>query len=237
MSAHTMEMHENGRSLRSTREGFLAQLSPAARSEFDSLLCPSVYPEGATLFSEKEAARGVFVLVQGSVKLSICSSEGKTLILRIANAGEILAMNAALSAASHEVSAETMHTCQVAFVRRDDFLRFLARYPEAYLGVARELICDYRKACDQLRTVSLSVSVTARMATLLLNWSSNGQETKQGTRIKMPLTHEEIGEFIGTSRETVTRTLSDFKRRHLVALQGSTLLIPNRAALENLAVA
>jgi CRP/FNR family transcriptional regulator len=51
----------------------------------------------------------------------------------------------------------------------------------------------------------------------------------------MPLTHEEIAEFIGTTRETVTRTLSDFKVRHLVSVQGSTMMIPNRAALETFA--
>ena len=51
----------------------------------------------------------------------------------------------------------------------------------------------------------------------------------------MPLTHEEIGEFIGSSRETVTRTFSDFKSRHLIALKGLTVTIPSREALENVA--
>jgi CRP/FNR family transcriptional regulator len=61
------------------------------------------------------------------------------------------------------------------------------------------------------------------------------QQTKEGIRIKVPLTHEEIAEFIGTTRETVTRTLSDFKVRHLVSIQGSTMMILSRAALETFA--
>ena len=60
---------------------------------------------------------------------------------------------------------------------------------------------------------------------------NEGREDKS-TQIKLPLTHEEIAEFIGTTRETVTRTLSEFKNRQLVALQGSTLMISNRPALE-----
>jgi CRP/FNR family transcriptional regulator len=68
----------------------------------------------------------------------------------------------------------------------------------------------------------------------LLDWSEGAEQTKLGTRITLPLTHEEIGEFIGSSRETVTRAFSEFKSRHLVALKGSTVTIPNREALENM---
>jgi CRP/FNR family transcriptional regulator len=68
-----------------------------------------------------------------------------------------------------------------------------------------------------------------------LDWSQNGQSTENGTRFRFCLTHEEIGECIGASRETVTRTLSTFKLRRLVAFNGSTLTIPNRRALESYA--
>jgi len=94
---------------------------------------------------------------------------------------------------------------------------------------------QYQAACEQLHTLGLSVSAHEKLARLLLSWSAGIQQTKEGTRIKMPLTHEEIAEFIGTSRETVTRTLSDFKVRHLIAIQGSTMMIPSLAALENFA--
>jgi CRP/FNR family transcriptional regulator len=77
----------------------------------------------------------------------------------------------------------------------------------------------------------LSASAPEKLARLLLEWSSETKDGKPMTQIKMPLTHEEIAEFIGTTRETVTRTLSEFKTRRLVALQGSTLSISNRPAL------
>jgi len=84
-----------------------------------------------------------------------------------------------------------------------------------------------------LRTLGLTSSANEKLARLLLDWSAQGTETKQGTEIKFPLTHEEIAAFIGTTRETVTRTLSEFKDRHLVAQRGATLRIPNRGALES----
>jgi len=86
-------------------------------------------------------------------------------------------------------------------------------------------------ACEQLRNVALSASVPEKLARLLLDWSEGGQTTDCGTRFRFSLTHEEIGEFIGASRETVTRTLSTFKHRRLVTCQGATLTIPNRTAL------
>jgi CRP/FNR family transcriptional regulator len=202
--------------------------------EFETVKSTATYPAGAILFLEKQDPRGIFVLCQGEVKLSISSSGGKTLILRIAKPGEILGLMAVMSGSSYEVTAETLHPCQVAFIRRDDFLKFLARHPEVYLAVVKQLSSLYQGACEQLRTVGLSASAPEKLARVLLDWSTTGKETKQGTQIKVPLTHEEIAEFIGTTRETVTRTLSDFKTRQLVALQGSTMMISNRAALETI---
>jgi CRP/FNR family transcriptional regulator, cyclic AMP receptor protein len=216
-------------------EGFFCQLPAAAVKDFDTIKSTATYPKGALLFVEKQESRGVYVLCQGEVKLSISSADGKTLIMRIARAGELLGLMAAMAELPYEVTAETSHPCQVAFVRRDDFLRFLAKHPEASQHVVRQMSSQYRGACEQLHTIGLSTSAQEKLARLLLSWTDGIHQTKEGTRIKLPLTHEEIAEFIGTTRETVTRTLSDFKERHLVTIQGSTLMIPNRAALENFA--
>ena len=83
--------------------------------------------------------------------------------------------------------------------------------------------------------VGLSASVPERLARLLLVWSEPSQKPATGSRCRLSLTHEEIGEFIGTSRETVTRTLTTFKQRQLVACHGATLTIPNRMALATFA--
>jgi CRP/FNR family transcriptional regulator, cyclic AMP receptor protein len=230
-----LELNEGCKNCKLRGAGYFCQLPPAAVRDFDAIKSTATYPKGALLFVEKQDARGIYVLCEGEVKLSISSPEGKTLILRIARAGELLGLMAVMSGQPYEVTAETIHPCQVAFVRKEDFLRFLAAHAEASQSVVRQMSAQYRGACEQLRTVGLSASAQEKLARLLLSWSEGIQQTKEGTRIKLPLTHEEIAEFIGTTRETVTRTLSDFKVRHLVAIQGSTLMIPNRAALENFA--
>jgi CRP/FNR family cyclic AMP-dependent transcriptional regulator len=226
------EANENCQSCKVRANGFFCQLSPAALKDFNAVRSSATYPAGALLFLEKQDPRGVFVLCAGQVKLSISSSAGKTLILRITKPGEILGLMAVMSGSPYEVTAETLHPCQVAFVRRDDFLRFLTKHPETYQGVVKQLNTLYSGACDQLRTVGLSASAPEKLARLLLEWSADGKDTKPGTPIKLPLTHEEIAEFIGSTRETVTRTFSEFKNQQLVTFQGSTLLISNRPALE-----
>jgi CRP/FNR family transcriptional regulator len=217
--------------------GFFCQLPSAALKDLDAIKFNSAYPADAVLFIEKQTARGIYVLCQGEVKLTVGSSEGKTLILRIARPGDVLGLVAALAGQAHEVTAETLRPCQVAFIPRDAFLRFLTKHPEAYPMVAQQLGMHYQTACEQLKTVALSTSVQERLAKLLLEFSSQGRGTAQGTRFTVPLTHEEIAQFIGTTRETVTRTLSEFKRQDLVTIQGSTMTVQNRPALEHLVAA
>ncbi|MBZ5529021.1 MAG: Crp/Fnr family transcriptional regulator [Acidobacteriia bacterium] len=227
------ELSSNCKSCKFRANGFFCQMSPAALRDFDSIKSVSAFPEGAVLFLEKQDPRGIYVLCEGQAKLSISSSEGKTLILRIAHPGEILGLMPALMNMPHEVTVETLRPSQVAFVPREDFLRFVQKYPEAYQNVVHELGADYHTACEQLRTLGLSASAPEKLAKLFLGWSAGGKETRGATQVKVALTHEEIAEFIGTTRETVTRTLSDFRSRRLAALDGSTLRIPNRAALED----
>jgi len=227
------ELIENCQTCKVKKVPFFCQFTPKALKDFDAVKSASAYPGGATLFLEKQDSRGIFVLCEGEVKLTISSREGKILILRIAKPGEILGLTAVLSGTPYEVTAETLHPCQVAFVRRDDFLRFIAEHPEASQAIVRQLSSNYNGACEQLRTVGLSASVQGRLAKLLLDWSAAADQKKLGARIQLPLTHEEIAELIGSSRETVTRTFSEFRNQRLVTLKGSTLMISDRAALES----
>ena len=128
---------------------FFCQLKPPALKDFNAIRTTATYPGGALLYLEKQDPRGVFVLCAGEVKLSISSSAGKTLILRIAKPGEILGLMAVLANTPYEVTAETPHPCQVAFVRREDFLRLLAKHPAMHEGVVKQLTTLYSGACEQ----------------------------------------------------------------------------------------
>jgi CRP/FNR family transcriptional regulator len=214
---------------------FFKKLSPAALRDLESMEFPTLYQPGVLLFSEKAVPAGIFIVVSGEIKLSINSSDGKRLILSIARAGEVLGLSSVLSGLPSEMTAEVLYPSRIAVIERDQFLGFMSRHPEVYQVVTQELSLQYKVACEQLRTVALSGSAPEKLARLLLEWCENGQKTEAGTRFRFSLTHEEIGEFIGASRETVTRTLSSFKNRRLVAFHGSMLTIPSKGALESVA--
>jgi CRP/FNR family cyclic AMP-dependent transcriptional regulator len=230
-SQHGIDLNKKCQTCTMKSKGFLCNLSPAALKDFEAIKYTSMYPPSSMLFLENEPARGIFLLCSGEVKLSVSSRGGKTLILRIARPGDILGLTSSLSSAPYQASAETLHPCQIAFIRRDDFMNFLRKYPEVYQTVFEQLTGQYATACEQLRTVGLSTSAHEKLARLLLHWSHEGKPTPEGMQIKVPLTHEQIAECVGSTRETVTRTLSEFKHKHLVLLKGATMVIPNPAAL------
>lgn len=230
-SQHAMDTTSRCQSCKLKAAGFLCNLSAGAAKDLEAIKYSSSYPANSMLFLENEPARGIYLLCSGEVKLSVSSRNGKTLILRIARPGDILGLTANMSGIPYESSAETLHPCQVAYIRRDDFLSFMRKYPEVYQTVVQQLSGQYATACEQLRTVGLSSSAHEKLARLLLHWSLEGKATPEGTQIKVPLTHEQIAECVGSTRETVTRTLSEFKHKQLVLLKGATMVIRNPGAL------
>ena len=210
--------------LREAHGGFCNMAAEPVQA-LDSIKFSGAYPKGALLFVEGEQPRGVFILCSGRVKLTTTSSEGRTLIVRLSNPGEILGVSATILGTPYEVSAETLEASQVSFVRRDDFMRLLNAYSEACMHAAQQLSEKYAGAQREIRTLGLAQTTSEKLAKLLLDWSVTGEETPQGIRLQVLLTHEEIAQMIGTTRETVTRLLSDFKRKKLITVKGSSLFV------------
>jgi len=216
------------------QSGYFCNLPPASLQELDKVKYASAYPQGAVLFVEGQAPRGVYMICGGRVKLSTTSRDGKTLILRIAQAGEVLGLHATVSGKPYELTAEALQPCQLDFIRREDFLRFLQNHADACLNAAQHLSKNCQSAYEMIRSLGLSHSVAEKLARLLLEWSTDGDVSKEGIRIKVSLTHEEIAQLIGTSRETVTRVLGEFRQKKLAQLRGSTLVILDKPALERM---
>ena len=229
---YDLDLNENCLACRYRRSGFFCQLSPAQLNDFDALKSIIPYPAGALLFLEQQRTKGMYILCEGEVKLSFSSSEGKRLLLRIARAGEVLGLLSALSGGPYEATAETLRPCQVAFVPSKVFQSFLRRHPNVFQLIADQLGWHYRSACEQLCAVGLGASMLERVANFLLRWSARRGAPKDGMQFTLPLNHEEIGECVGATRESVTRALGEFRNRGLIDGCGATFHIPNRTALE-----
>lgn len=231
-SPYGLEISDSCTTCSTKTGGYFCDFDTELVKAFEALKYATVFPKGAVLFVEGQSPRGVFMLCSGRVKLSTCSSDGKSIITRIAEGGEILGLSAAVSGKAYMATAETLSPCQVNFIKSEDFVHFLKENGAACLRVAEHLSNNYHYAFEQVRSLGLSHSAGEKLAKLMLEWvAKNGRETEKGTTVKLTLTHEEIAQLIGTSRETVTRLLGLFKHKQLILVKGSTLTIRDKAAL------
>jgi len=216
-------------------ERLFCNLPPAALKHLEAITAAASYPKGATLFVEGQKPRGVFILCNGRVKLSTSSADGKTLILRVPEKGEILGLAATVAGQPYQASAEVLEPAQANFITRNDFVEFLKTHGEAALRVAQQLSENYHLAIGEMRTIGLSHSAAEKFARFLVEQVVEGEKAGGEVRVTLTLTHEEIAQMIGSSRETVTRLFSGFKKKQLLEVKGSTVVIPNLAALRKLA--
>src|SRR5438309_2278019 len=130
-TTHDLGLGDSDQTGTRNSKGFFNELSDGTLRDFEQIRLTRTCARGAILFSEGEEPRGVFVLFEGHAKLSVSSSEGKTLILRLAVAGEVLGLNATISGRPYAATAKVLRPCRVNFVRGHDFLRFLNGHLDA----------------------------------------------------------------------------------------------------------
>lgn len=214
------------------RHGFCG-MQPQSLARLEQIKFTAMYPKGSLLFVEGEKARGVFVLCSGKVKLTTSSTEGRTLIVRIAERGEVLGASAVLLQKAYEISAETLEPCQINFIRHEEFMGWIQNDREAMMSVAKQLSVDYYAAQREIRSFGLAQTTSEKLARLVLDWcDESGEKTDKGIRLKVLLTHEEIAQMIGTTRETVTRLLTVLRTKKVIDVKGSTFNVVRPDALE-----
>ena len=226
---------ESCMSCKARRDSFFCRFSPNVMRSFDGASYHSVMPPGALLFVEGQTPRGVYVLCSGKAKLSTTSKEGKVLILKQAEAGEVLGLSAAISGTNYEMTAETCTPCQLNFISRHDLMRLLQNQSEVGVHSAQFLSREFQGAYRDIHELVLARSSSGKLARLLLSCAPKAIPEAAEQRLRC-MTHEEMAQRIGSSRETVTRLLSTLKKKRLIRLEGATLVIRDRNGLEAMAV-
>jgi CRP/FNR family transcriptional regulator len=218
------------------KQSWFCQLSSDLLKSFSASSHLATYPGGALLFIEGQKPRGAFVLCSGKVKLSTTSREGKVLILKIVEPGEVMGLSAVIAGEAYEITAETLEPSLVNFVDGDGLLRLMERSGELGLRSAQAVSREFQYAYREIHELVLARSSSGKLARLLLSWMTGVEKENREFRVQTPVTHEEMAQRIGASRETVTRLLSELRKKDLIRLDGATLVIKNRTALEAMAV-
>jgi len=202
-------------------------------SDFENARLSTIHPRGTTLFVEGQQAQGVYLVVAGAVKVSISSAQGRVLILRIAQPGDLLGVRSTLLGSSCQATAETLRQCRTVFIPKAEFIALHDRDEHVKRAVLGAL-GDYLSALiDGTRRLMLSETAAEKLARLLLKWcDEHGVVEARGIRIRNDFTQEEMANMICTSRETVTRLLGEFSRDGLIKMAANSLFINSRCGLE-----
>jgi CRP/FNR family transcriptional regulator, cyclic AMP receptor protein len=194
-----------------------------------------MHPRGKVLLAEGEPARGVFILRVGRATVSIASSEGRMVILRIAQAGDVLGLNAVLRNSPHNTTVKTIESCRTDFIPRKELVDFMANNQSAAQAISRILSREVAELTERARSLLLPQTAGAKLARLLLEWCDQaGTNKSPAPQISKSFTHEEMAHMICSSRETVTRLLANLNRRRIIRMTPDSILINDRAALQRI---
>lgn len=190
----------------------------------------SVHGRGKVLFGEGEPARGVYILRTGRAAVSISSSKGRVVILRMAQAGDVLGLNAVMQNSSYETTVTILEACRADFIPRSELMELMGTSSAGMQAILNMLSHELTDLTERTRSLLLPQTTSARLAQLLLTWA------RKSARIERVFTHEEIAQMICSSRETVTRLLASMSRRKIIRTTPDSVVVLDRAALERIAL-
>ena len=186
-------------------------LPPETLAELGAISAPVEYRNGETLMRQGDPPHFVRILCDGRAKISTASHDGKTLLLNMISTGAILGLVSAVRRIKYETTAEAYGPCIVNEIPDQDFLDFLFRHPNASWQVMQMLAAENHDLRVNARRVALSGTVAGNVAKLLLDWGTTLTGIDGNKHFNMVLPPQEIAEMVGTTRETVTRTLATFR--------------------------
>lgn len=208
-------------------------LSEKVLQAFEDITFPVTYPEHAELISRNQPCRAVFALYSGRAKVSTPSRDGKKVMLRVAQPGEILGLSSVIAGTGYTVAAETLAPTLVRTAKREDFVEFVREYPEVNFALLSSLGEEYEQGLQTLRSLAWFTTASGRVAQLLLQMCPAATPAHEA-KAKLLLTQEQIAQMAATTRETVTRLLAQLRREQVIQIRGSILTIRDRRALERL---
>lgn len=183
------------------------------------------YRKGMVIFVEGEPGEAVFFVKSGKVKLSKPAADGREQILALLQPGEIFAEVVLFDEGPYPATAEAIEDTVVGMIRNKDMEKLVRNNPEISLKMLKVMNQKLRHAQTLIRDLALK-DTSGRLAGMLLKLAAEyGQRTEDGIRISLPLTRQEIANLIGTSRETVTRLLSEFQRARVLEINRQEIVI------------
>jgi CRP-like cAMP-binding protein len=206
-------------------------LSEEEIEEIDRATTVSTARRGRILYMPEDTSEVLFLLKEGRVQLYRISPDGKKLVIGTIAPGAIFGEMALIGQGMHNTFAEATEDCVLLVMSREDVEQLLVTKPMVALRIFEELGSRLKETEARLEEIAFK-GIPARLASLLLQLAD-----EHGDDIITGMTHQDLGEQIGTYRETTTQTLNTFKADGLIAIGRKRITILDRPGLERVAEA
>lgn len=183
------------------------------------------FAKDSVILTQDDLGDTLFIIVRGKVKIVLLSEEGKEITLSTLRDGDFFGEMSLLDGEPRSANVVALENSSLLIMRRDEFLKQLRKSPEIALRIMVEMSKRLRRADEKIRSLAL-LDVYARVSQILLQLAkSEGEKTKKGMVIKKRPTHQDIANMVGTSRETVSRVLSDLSKAGYIAIKGKEIIL------------
>ena len=209
-------------------------ISPSEMQEMEKITRMEEVKKRQPLYLLGDPSRCVYLLKRGRVKIANTAPSGKEVTFEILEPGEIFGELDVLEDAPRSTSAEALDDALICVIPRKDFDQYLAMHPNVTLKLTKLIGLRLKKIQSRVEDLVFR-DVPARLAHLLSELSkTEGIADKQGIRLKVKLTHQEMANLIACSRETVSTTMGQFRDDGLIQMDGRTITIVNEKGLSKL---
>lgn len=213
---------------------FFSGLEPSQHVALAEVVVMARYRKGQILFVEGEPSRSLYFIHKGRVKVYRLALDGREQILHLLGDGEPVAVVPFLDGGPYPANAEVLEDSEMAQITFDDFERIAKANPDILVRMLRLLAQRMRESQQEITALSLQ-NVTSRLARRILDLCErHGTTVEEGIEVDLSLSRQELGSWIGASRETTTRLLQQFQREGVIRIEGSHLVVLKPLILQGL---
>ena len=195
-----------------------------------SLLSPRDVPKDAHVVTQDEPGDALYIIAKGRMKVVLYGDNGREVILTLLKTGDFFGEMALLDDLPRSANVIALADSRVLVLKREGFAEHIRKSPTTALNVMAELSRRLRRA-DEIIGNLATLDVYGRVAHIMIDLAKkDGEEVEGGILIRERPTQQDIASMIGTSRETVSRVLSEFQRRGFVEMRGREILLSRKFA-------
>ena len=207
------------------RVPLFAGLSDEEFRELETIFQPRAYRKNQVIFVEEETGEYMYVVIAGKVKASKTSATGKETLLAIHQPGDFFGEMSLLDGKTSPATVSAIEDCKIAIISRADFQRLLMCNERVVSQIIQVLCSRLRSVWNQVQSLSYSNADSRIRAGVLQLARRHGINDARGILINLKITHDELAKMVGTSRETVTRTLTDLQKQGIIKMADRRIIV------------